>query len=80
MENRAEIYCEVKQWLEDLLKRRFAADSKALNKLSAIDMFYLCVEVYAGYNVKICQYFLEMEIKNGYNTQRGGWSRSLIMK
>ena len=22
----------------------------------------------------------EMEIKNGYNTQRGGWSRSLIMK
>lgn len=55
MENRADTYCEVKQWLENLLKRRFAADSKALNKLSAIDMFYLCVEVYAGYNVKICK-------------------------
>lgn len=54
MENAIVIRNEVKTWMTDLLKHRFATESNMLNTLSMIDMFYLYIEVYAKYNLNLC--------------------------
>lgn len=43
----------VKDWLENLLIKRFNARDLSIENLSYLDMFYLYIEIYRQYGIKL---------------------------
>lgn len=43
----------IKEWLDDLLKIRFGETGKTISNLTSLDLFYLYLEIYKEYNVKL---------------------------
>lgn len=43
----------IKNWFIELLNKKFNIKSESINKLSSLDLFYLYVEIYKNFNVKL---------------------------